>query len=222
MRPSRATLALSGALLVVLSTAAPASAHVEIDPAEAPAGATIALALTFHHGLHGSATTGLAVQLPVGARLVSIPPKEGWTAAESSEGGRTVMTWTGGRIPDGEEAAFLLEVTLPSEPGEARFPTIQTTEAGELAWIEADESDSEDATPAPRLTLVGDGTAVSSSSTSSSTSTTPSTTLRLPGTTSQAEERDDGDESPAPWLVGGGIAAAVIVGAGGWWLSRRA
>lgn len=47
-----------------------------------------------------------------------------------------------------------------------------------------------------------------------------STTDRLPGTTLEAEERDDGT-SPAPWLIGSGVAAAAAVAIGGTILKRR-
>ena len=45
---------------------------------------------------------------------------------------------------------------------------------------------------------------------------------RLPGTTLEAEERDDGGTDAAPWIIGSGIAAAVAVGVGGTILKRRA
>jgi len=71
-------------------------------------------------------------------------------------------------------------------------------------------------TPAgARGSLLGDDT-----TTSSSASTGP-TTESLPGTTLEADARDDGT-SPAPWLIGSGIAAAVAVAVGGSLLKRRA
>lgn len=48
------------------------------------------------------------------------------------------------------------------------------------------------------------------------------TTDERPGTTLEAEERDDGNGSPAPWLIGSGIAAAAAVAIGGTLLKRRA
>lgn len=38
---------------------------------------------------------------------------------------------------------------------------------------------------------------------------------QLPGTVLEAQERDDGTTSAAPWVIGSGVAAAVVVGAGG-------
>ena len=43
----------------------------------------------------------------------------------------------------------------------------------------------------------------------------------LPGTALEAEERDDGSTTTAPWLIGSGVAAAVFIGVGGLVLRRR-
>jgi hypothetical protein len=56
--------------------------------------------------------------------------------------------------------------------------------------------------------------------TTSSTAPGP-TTETLPGTTLEAEQRDDGNTSAAPWLIGSGVAAAVVVGLGGLFLKSR-
>ena len=60
------------------------------------------------------------------------------------------------------------------------------------------------------------------SGTTSSTVPATSTTERLPGTVLEAEERDDGGTSAAPWVIGSGVAALAVVGLGGWLLKRRA
>ena len=212
MAPMRSLLArsiaalLSGSALVVL-LAIPAGAHVDVDPGEAAAGSTVTLTFSFRHGLDGSATTALAVQIPDGAAIAEVPAKEGWTSA-LSEGG-TVVTWTGGSVPDGTEAAFAVVVRLPAGEGEALFPTIQTTEAGELAWISADEGEGEDAHPAPRLVL-----------TPGEASTTTRAARDLPRTILEVEERDDGGSSPLWWVLSG-VAAVVAIAVGGTILSRR-
>jgi hypothetical protein len=55
------------------------------------------------------------------------------------------------------------------------------------------------------------------------TSTTvPERTERLPGTTLEAEERDDGTTSAAPWIIGSGVLALLAIGLGGTLLKRRA
>ena len=217
-RRTLATLAVAACLLVVGATAA--SAHVDLEPGEAVAGSTTTLTFSFHHGKDGSATTGLEVLLPPGSLAVEAPPVPGWTAEIDAEAG--TIRWSGGRVPDGTEAAFPVVVQLPPDPGVALFKTIQLTEAGELAWIQEEDGEAEGAYPAPRLTLVPDPNPTTTApTTSTSAPATTETTEDRPGTTLEAEARDDGG-SPAPWLIGSGIAAAVAVGVGGILLQRRA
>lgn len=54
-----------------------------------------------------------------------------------------------------------------------------------------------------------------------STTAPQETTESLPGTTLEAEQRDDGNTSAAPWLIGSGLAAAAMVGLGGLFLKSR-
>ena len=203
--------------VVLVLLARPAAAHVELEPRQAGAGATTTLTFSFHHGLEGTATTGLEVKLPEGAAVVEVPPVEGWTASVSPDG--TVVTWSGGSVPDGTEGAFPLVVRLPEQPGTVLFPTIQTTEAGELPWISEEEGEGESGRPAPRLELTaGDGP--TTTGTARPTGSTGST-RDLPRTALEAEQRDDGGGSLAPWFVGSGIAAVVAIGVGGILLRRR-
>ncbi len=208
-RPLR-LIAVASALLLAL--AVPAAAHVNVEPGEAVAGSTTTLTFSFHHGKDGAATTALEVRLPSGTTVVDIPEVAGFTSAVDA-GARTVR-WSGGSVPDGTEARFPLVVELPATPGVALFPAIQETPAGELAWVDEEEGHGEDANPAPRLTLVADPAATT-------TSEGTSTTAELPGTTLEAEERDDGDGSPAPWLIGSGLVAAIAIAVGGTLLKRR-
>lgn len=191
-------------LVAVVALASVAGAHVDLEPGDAVAGSTTLLTFSFRHGKDGSATTGLEVLLPDGASVVDVPAVDGWRSAVDEETG--TITWTGGPVPDGTEARFPVEVQLPATAGVALFKTIQTTEAGELAWIEEEESEAEGAYPAPRLTLAADPADPAE---------------RLPGTSLEAEERDDGTTSAAPWIIGSGLAAVAVVGIGGLVLKRR-
>ncbi len=147
--------------------------------------------------------------------MVDVPDVVGFTSAVD-EAERTV-TWSGRSVPDGTEAEFPIVVELPSTPGVALFPTIQETEAGELAWISETEGESETGNPAPRLTLMADPNATSTSAVESTTTTGPD----LPRTTLEAQERDDGNTSAAPWIIGSGLAALAAIGIGGTLLKRR-
>lgn len=208
------------ALVAVLLAAPVAGAHVELDPTEAIAGSTVTLTFSFHHGKDGTATTALEVLLPDGTQVVDLPAVPGWTGTADPAAG--TITWSGGSVADGIEAAFPAVVRLPDQSGEVLFKTIQTTEAGELAWIEEEASEGEGAHPAPRLTLIADPSApTTTEATTTTESSSPSTTERQPGTSLEAEERDDGSTSAAPWVIGSGVAALVAVGAGGLLLKRR-
>lgn len=215
-------LALASGVLLLAATAA--GAHVELDPGEAFAGSTATLTFSFHHGKDGTGTTSLEVLLPPGASVVEVPATPGWTSRVDVAAG--TVTWSG-FTPDGTEVELPVVVALPTTPGETLFKTIQTTEAGELAWIEAEESEAEGAYPAPRLTLIADPAATTTTEAAmtvaptSETTETTQTSERPAGTTLEADERDD-DTSVAPWLIGSGLAAAAVVGIGGLLLKRRA
>lgn len=213
------------ALVALLLLAVPAAAHVDLEPTEAVAGSQATLTFSFRHGKDGTATTGLEVLMPEGASVVEVPPVEGWSSAVDPEAG--TVRWTGGRVPDGTTASLPVVVQLPPTPGVAIFKTIQSTEGGELAWIDEAEGDDEGVNSAPRLTLVADPNPTTTTTTTPPTTvTTEATTTtedeeRRAGTTLEAEQRDDGTSSPAPWLIGSGIAAIVAIGVGGTLLKRR-
>jgi hypothetical protein len=177
--------------------------------------------LTFNVAYEGSATTGLEVQLPEGASVSDVPDKTGWTSSVD-QAARTV-SWTGGSVTGDE--TFGVVVDLPTTAGEVLFPAIQLTVDGEVAWISPEEGEGHDSNPAPRLTLVADPSATTASSTTTTTEATTTTEDEgsdLPGTTLEAEERDDGNTSAAPWIIGSGLAALLAIGVGGWILKRRA
>ncbi len=198
------------AAVVTVLGAAPAAAHTELEPEQAVAGSTETL--TFHVAYEGAGTTGLDVELPDGADVVTVPAKEGWTSSSDPEA--NTVSWEGGPVEADEE--FEVVVELPDTPGVVLFPAIQLTTEGEVAWISEDEGDGHEGNPAPRITLVGDPNA----STTSTTEATTATSRELPGTTLEAANEGDGD-SAAPWLIGSGIAAIVAIAVGGYLLKRR-
>jgi uncharacterized protein YcnI len=211
----RLTLLLAFVLAAVVGLASPALAHVELEPSEATAGATETL--TFNVAYEGAATTGLDVQLPDGASVVEVPDKAGWTS--STDDADNTVTWTGGSVEADE--TFSVVVALPTTPGEVLFPAVQSTTDGEVAWIEEAEEEGHDNHPAPRLTLVADPNATTTTAPSTTTTTgATSTTADLPDTTVEAANEGDGD-SAAPWLIGAGIAAILAIAIGGYLLKRR-
>jgi uncharacterized protein YcnI len=143
--------AVSGALALVV--ASPASAHIDPDPTEAQAGASLSIAFTVEHGCDGSPTTQLDMRLPDGVTSASPDPVDGWDASIEDN----VVTFAGGPLPDDQEGTFSVTMTLPPTPDTTiYFPFVQRCEEGEIRWIgipsePGDELDE----PAPALLLIG-------------------------------------------------------------------
>jgi uncharacterized protein YcnI len=215
LRRLGALAVLSAVALVAL--AVPAWAHVDVEPTEAIAGST--QTLTFSVAFEGAATTGLVVQLPEGASVSEVPAKAGWTSTVD-EAERTV-SWSGGSVPDDE--TFAAVIVLPTTTGEVLFPAIQQTTDGEVAWIDSAEGEDHDTNPAPRLTLVADpDPTTTTEATTTSTTLATTTTDELADTTLEAQERDDGSTSAAPWIIGSALAAVAAIAIGGTLMKRRA
>jgi hypothetical protein len=214
IRRTGAVVLLSLAALVAL--AIPAGAHVEIEPAEAVAGSTTTL--TFNVAYEGANTIELAVQLPAGASATEVPAKAGWTSV--IDPADNTVTWSGGSAPGDE--TFDVVVQLPTTPGLVLFPAVVQTTEGEVAWIEEAEDEGHGGKPSPRLTLTPDPNPTTTTTEPTTTTAAETTTTNeLPGTTLEADERDDGTTSAAPWIIGAGIAAIVAVAVGGTLLKRK-
>jgi uncharacterized protein YcnI len=137
------------ALLCAIS-AAPAAAHVTLDPAQAPANATIRAALRVPHGCEGAATTRIAVRLPEGVTAARPMPKAGWTlvltpreeaAAPAGHGAARDLAgiaWEGGSLPDAHYEEFVLRFRTPDQPGATLwFAVQQDCEGGRsTGWVQ--------------------------------------------------------------------------------------
>jgi periplasmic copper chaperone A len=174
---------VAGASLIV---AAPASAHVTLNPGTAPADSFSRFALRVPTE-ENVPTVRLSVQLPAELEEVGFQPKPGW---ERTQNGR-VVTWSGGEIGVGEFDEFGLSIHVPNTPGETlTFPATQTYANGKVVrWIGAPESDE----PAPTLTIEA----------AESESSTPTTTTEA----TSSESEDDDTETLA---LGFGIAGLAV------------
>jgi uncharacterized protein YcnI len=199
-------------LSLVAAGALAAPSHVEPQSSEAQAGARTTFSFLVEHGCDGSPTVGVAIQIPEGAFDVVPVAPEGWTGAVEAAA-QPVVRFTGGPLPDDVEQAFGFELVTPNRPGETiLFPTVQTCEAGEIAWIDpADESDE----PAPRVLLTPNDQPILPTTTSAPPA---STTTPAPSSTTAPDDGDDdgqddgGDDGGIPaWLIG----AVALVAAGG-------
>ncbi|WP_155368030.1 YcnI family copper-binding membrane protein [Catellatospora vulcania] len=154
---TRATrLMQTGAATLIISLfgfASPASAHVTVTPSTTAAGAHAVLQFSVGHGCENSPTIKITIQIP--AQITSVTPtrtalwkidKQTETVdppAVDSHGNKIVQRVasvafsTQTPLPDGYREVFELTVQLPETTGtKLAFPTIQTCEQGESAWIE--------------------------------------------------------------------------------------
>lgn len=174
--PSRAVarLALGGALGLgaTMLAAGAASAHVTVTPSTTASGAYSVLTFSNGHGCEGSPTTRISISIPDGIFAVTPTRHADYTIEKVMEAlDEPVDDGHGGQytervaevvytattpLPDGYRDAFELQLKLPEGKAgdELAFPTIQTCETGETAWIdETVEGEPEPDAPAPAFTL---------------------------------------------------------------------
>lgn len=175
-RPRRTRcLRTAAAALVVglVGWAAPAGAHVTITASTTAAGAYAVLEVSVGHGCDGSPTTKITIQMPPEINSVTPTRNALWEVDKQMErldppvadahGNEIVervasVSYTADTpLPDGYRDTFELSVQLPDdEGGTLVFPTIQTCEQGESAWIEVPQ-DGQDVEalelPAPSLVI---------------------------------------------------------------------
>ncbi|NEC85809.1 YcnI family protein [Streptomyces sp. SID12501] len=157
----------------VLAAAGAASAHVTVHPESYAKGATDGV-LTFRvpNEEDTASTTKVQVFLPTDHPVlgVLVTPEEGWTAKVTTTELKTPIktddgtitdavseiTWTGGRIRNGEYEDFDVAFgQLPDNTDQLAFKTLQTYSDGNVVrWIEtAQEGQDEPENPAPTLKL---------------------------------------------------------------------
>ncbi|QJW34951.1 DUF1775 domain-containing protein [Cellulosimicrobium protaetiae] len=190
-RGTRVVLAAVAAGALAALTAGPAAAHVLIETVEPHGDGTSTLTFTFDHGCDGEPTDALRVTLPEGVEALAAGQPDGW----ESEVGTDSVEWSGEPVPDGERAAFTLDVRVTGEVGQAFvFPAVQECPSGaSYAWTDTDPSG---ARPAP--TFVATSASLAPAPVAAAASPTPT----------------------AP-LVAAVVVGAVVVGVAGGWAARR-
>ena len=128
-----ARLGLVGGVVAGLSLVAlPVGAHVEATPAVVRPGVSTTITFTGPHGCLASPTVKVAVKFPASiAKVVTVAPN-GWTGSVSG----SVATFTGGPLPVNQKAGFGLTFIAPKTEGTVQFPTVQTCEKGQNAWVQ--------------------------------------------------------------------------------------
>jgi uncharacterized protein YcnI len=168
----RLRTSMAAATAVALLAAAPAAAHVTIDPGEGPADGYATLQVQVPHGCDGSATRAIRVQIPESVPSVTPQVHPGWEVTtkdgpkdavelhgETVTRGVEEVVWTAadaGPLPDGRLDLFGMSVKLPAgKAGDAvYFPTVQECVKGSSGWIQipgAGESEDDLESPAPAV-----------------------------------------------------------------------
>jgi uncharacterized protein YcnI len=247
--PRRALLGGAATLAAVagsLLLAAPASAHVTVNPPEAAPGGFTKLTFRVPTESPKASPTKVSVTFPSTTPLasVSIKPHPGWTAQVTKsklanpiedDGLKLTeavsrITWTarpGVQIAPGQFDEFDVSVgPLPSSAKSMSFPTVQTYDDGTtVRWIDpVTPGGAEPEHPAPTLTLAAapaNGAANASPSAAAATAT-PGASDTAPNTGPVAQtEATDGT---ARALGTAGLVVGVIgllVGAAGFIAARR-
>lgn len=227
-------LPLAAGLLV--AGAGAAAAHVTVTPSLTTAGSYSVLTFSVGHGCDGSPTTTIAIQMPEQVLSVTPTRNAGWDVEkkmqtldqpvedahgnEITERVEQVVYTAKSPLPEGYRDAFELQLQLPDAAGETlTFPTIQTCEKGETAWIET-PSEGQDAesleSPAPSFVLddAAAGDAHGASDAGDDEAAEDAETEPVAATTDETEAADgDGNALGVAGLVAGLLGLAAGVGA---------
>ena len=169
----RATAALAGLALVVLA-AAPAGAHVTIEPGVAKKGSFSVLSFSVPNETTTASTVKLEITFPTDNPIasVSVQPVPGWTwSADTTTLAKPIktddgtiseavskLTYAGGAIAPGEFQLFTISAgPLPTNAKSIEFKVVQTYSDGSVVrWIEdTPKGGPEPENPAPVLKLAG-------------------------------------------------------------------
>jgi uncharacterized protein YcnI len=151
-RHLRKLAVLAGVAGIFVAFAAPAGAHIEIEPSSAPAGSDAVLSFAVPNEIDGASTTKIVVTFPAEHPIAdaAIEPVAGWTAKVDTTSSATPIktdsgtvnervsqiTWSGGEIAAGGFQRFTISVGLP-DSGPLVFKTLQTYSDGTtVSWIQ--------------------------------------------------------------------------------------
>jgi len=245
-RTALAAVALGG--LGALAVASTAAAHVSIAESEVAAGSYALLTFGVPHGCEGSPTTEVRIQMPTSIPQVTPTVDANWDVEKVMEPLATPLDAAHGEtidervaevvytartpLADGFRQAFVLSLQIPEDAaGTAlEFPTIQTCEDGETAWIEQPTATGEEPEhPAPSVQVVAAPAAEGTAATDGATTGAPPTSVDVesaarnedaPQTAAATADDGDGDGAATGLAIAGLVAGVGGLGLGGAALAR--
>ena len=150
---ARVAVVVAGIGALTLGGALAAGAHVSVSPDQTAAGSYALLTFGVPHGCNGSPTTKVAIKIPEQINAVTPTVNPNWDVQKVTVPLNPAVTDSHGNqitervdqvvytaktpLPDGYRDALVLSLQVPDVAGQTlSFPTIQTCEVGETAWIE--------------------------------------------------------------------------------------
>jgi periplasmic copper chaperone A len=231
-----------------LMLAAPAAAHITIDPAEGPNDGFATVGFQVPHGCEESPTTRVRIQIPPSVPSVT-PGRNPFWNLQTKEGpkdevelhGETItrgvseVTYTAKTpLPPHELDVLTLSLKLPAgEAGDVvYFPTIQECAEGRTRWIQVPaegESGEELESPAPSITLAaaegGHGAAAEEGEDGAAAEGGEGQVADVDTASAAAAPAGEDDEGAPVWLAVTALvigALGLLAGIGGLLRGRRA
>ena len=106
-----AWLSLSISVCSALALAAPAAAHLSIDPAKVVKGQLVDLVFSVPNEDDAVGVNHVTLGIPQDFQLDDAEAKPGWTQSRTGQ----AVTWSGGLIPKNQYAAFSIRGTAPAK-----------------------------------------------------------------------------------------------------------
>nr|WP_203966043.1 YcnI family protein [Actinocatenispora thailandica] len=177
MKRKKLLLSAFAGLIGAIAVAAPAAAHVTVNPSTAEPGSYARVTFRVPNETDTASTTKVVVYLPADRPIasVSVQPVPGWQAVPhktklakpltTDDGNVTEavdrITWTarsGAGIAPGQFQEFPVSLGPLPKSGTLTFKALQTYSDGKVVrWIQTGSGDTEPENPAPVLTLAATG-----------------------------------------------------------------
>ena len=159
----RKAVVVAAAATGALALAPAAFAHATLSPPVAKAKVLQQFTLAVPTEEEGATTTSVELTLPSGFAIDSFEPEPGWKRSEQATGSGEEkviqkVTWTGGKVPTGEDAVFRFDASLDSSKRYA-LEVRQTYSNGKVVdWTGTESSDTPAALVDGVSSLGGGGT----------------------------------------------------------------